>query len=137
MTPVGRPHPLAPSPKHEPTFVACSILLGEGEGFFKGDGGGEATPIPFETLSPLSATRLGFETSLSAERGSGGEVEDGFFACSKCQLGANAGNPSRAAGFRRVTHNNNAASTSVRAISSANTSRQNRIGNRRMSVSEV
>ena len=69
MTQVGRPHPLAPSPRHEPIFVASSILLGEGEGFFKGDGGGSATPIPFETLTPLSATLLGLETSRSAERG--------------------------------------------------------------------
>jgi len=68
----SNPHPLSPSPRNHETFYLCAVLRGEGEGFFKGDGGGFATPIPFETLSPLSATRLGFETSLSAERGSGG-----------------------------------------------------------------
>ena len=69
--PVGflTPTPHTPSPCARGASSRAHQTQGEGVGFFKGDGGGFASPIPFVTPSPLSARHLQDECALAAERG--------------------------------------------------------------------
>ena len=65
------PTPLTPSPCLRGPSDLGHQGHGEGVGFFKGDGGGFATPISLGTLSPLSARSLQQEGDFAAERPTG------------------------------------------------------------------